>query len=753
MKQNEITSEISIKEILFILLRNRKILLISCIASMLLFTVYGRLITNKYTASSSILIQQEKTDITSVFSLGERNETNFLLNEVQILRSRNIAIKALDYLYENHRDNLILFGTNKPEYTFIGGTLRNIKNSIFKDKPLDLSSKEKFQNSPAYEVLVRSIRNNISVTNPRKTDIVVVNFTSQSPEESSLILNVIIDQYQKNDQEWAAGELIYLDNFLTDQIEEKEFDLKIAENELMKFQEKNNIVVGTEINTLLMTELTKIESDYFKTIAEKNIESERKAFYLNQLNKDEKLLTEKITNTLNIQLTSMRNALSKFETELVSTKATKGSDHPAVKELESRISKIKNDLEIDTRKYINDGISSSNPLAFRQAVMDTIISIGAKEQVLLSKEQELGNLVSQYDQRIKDLPSKILDYSRLKRSQTILDETYKVMKKTLEETRISKASELGRVRIIDYAIVPDSASSIPLTSYILFGLVLGFGIGASLIGLREYFDSTIKSIEEIERRGLPILSIIPEFDKSLISKERYIALLSDPKSVISEAYRNLRTSLSISNINENNTNKSILISSPGPKEGKSTTSCNLAVSYAQAGKKTIIIDCDLRKPVLHKIFNFKKRGITNFIEEHQTSKIEDFIKSSEVPNLDVLVAGPVPPNPSEILSSKLMNETLDKLKDIYDVIIIDSPPYIAVTDSYILMKHVDNIVMVIKSHVSDKAVLNRVLTSISQQNKSVDGVAFNSVKSGTGYYGGYYYNYYQYYYGESSEEG
>jgi len=744
--ESNVSNEIGFREIFSLVVRNKNILLLTVIISTILVVSYSRLLSEKFTAHSTILIEQEQTDISSVFNLGDSNETNYLLNELQILKSRRIASRTIEYLYKNHKsDNLIILGMGKPEYTFLGSLARNIL-SIFKEKK-DLSTFENFVDSGQYEISVAAIIKGLNVINPRKTDILKVSFTLPSAEESALVLNTVVNEYQKNDQQWAAGELIYLDAFLNESIIEKEIELETSENKLMEYQEKNNIFTNSEINNLLLVELTEIESDYFKTIAEKNIESKRKEFYLNQLNNDEKELTAKITSTLNIQLESMRNTLSKLETELVSTKASKGENHPAAEDLELKIEKLKKDLAKDTRKYINEGISSSNPLIFRQTVMDTIISISAKEEVLFAKERELQKLTSQYNDKIKSLPSQILQLSRLKRNQAILDETYKVMKRTLEETKITKASELGRVRIIDLAEVPLLRSSPGINMYIIAGIVLGLSLGIIIIGIRKYFDNSVNSVEEIERRGLSVIGIIPEFEKDETHNERYIALESDSKSIVSESYRNIRTGLMVSsNIKGKEKCKTILVSSPGPKEGKSTTSSNLAIAYAQTGKKVLFMDLDLRKPVVHKIFNAKKEGLSNYLSNVENSNINQFIQKSSINNLSILSVGPVPPNPSEILSSILFKKTFDDLKEKFDVIIVDSAPFIAVTDSYIISKYVSHTVLVVRSNQTDKSILDRVLNTMNQQDISISGVVLNGIKFGDGYYGSYYYNsYYQYY--------
>jgi len=220
----------------------------------------------------------------------------------------------------------------------------------------------------------------------------------------------------------------------------------------------------------------------------------------------------------------------------------------------------------------------------------------------------------------------------------------------------------------------------------------------------------------------------------------------DPKSPVSEAYRSLRTSLVYSTKSEENNSNVILVSSPGPGEGKTTTIVNLAITYANLGKKTILLDTDLRKPVVHKVFSIDREpGITRYLsglEENHTN----IINKTEVNNLDVVTCGIVPPNPSELLSSNNMKMLVDKLNKEYDVVLFDSPPLLAVTDSFISMKYASQFILVIRCAKTEKGALNRSLQQLELANAPFKGVVMNAVDVSNSY-GGYYYNYYQYYYG------
>ena len=216
----------------------------------------------------------------------------------------------------------------------------------------------------------------------------------------------------------------------------------------------------------------------------------------------------------------------------------------------------------------------------------------------------------------------------------------------------------------------------------------------------------------------------------------------DPKSPVSEAYRTLRTNLQFSKIDRKL--KTILVTSSGPKEGKSTTAANLAIALAQVGQKVVLVDADLRRPVVHSIFGMEKdEGVTNYLMG--TVTYESVLNSTFHENLYVIPSGVLPPNPSELLASRPMETLIKKLQEDFDVIIFDSPPVIAVTDAAILSTKVDGTILVVNSGNTNRDALLRGNTLLESVDAKLLGVLLNGVDI-EGMYGSYYYYYYHHYY-------
>jgi tyrosine-protein kinase Etk/Wzc len=276
-------------------------------------------------------------------------------------------------------------------------------------------------------------------------------------------------------------------------------------------------------------------------------------------------------------------------------------------------------------------------------------------------------------------------------------------------------------------------------------------------------DTTIRSPEELESHHLNVLSAIPIIDnmptiegaasevatgdhaeRPKFTPHRVSHL--DPRSSIAESYRSLRTSLQFAGLD--NPIQTLTVSSSAPQEGKSTTSSNLGIVMSQMGKKTLLVDTDLRRPVLHSVFGIKREpGLTNVLFDRTT--LNEAIHATDVPNLFVLPSGIIPPNPSELLGSEKMNQLIETLKQEFDFIIFDTPPVVAVTDALLLGMQTDAMVIIARADVSKADGVLRAVDAVERSNIRFLGVVLNNFNVANAY--GAYYRYYQYYHYYSNE--
>ena len=312
-----------------------------------------------------------------------------------------------------------------------------------------------------------------------------------------------------------------------------------------------------------------------------------------------------------------------------------------------------------------------------------------------------------------------------------------------EQLRLSEAQTLATMVSVEEALPnPSPVRPQPIQTALLAGSV-GLLISFGVIFLIEYLDNTIRSPEEVQRKfQLPVLGIIHQYP----SEEEKLISADKPRSPIAEAYRTLRTNVIYASVDKEL--QSILVTSPEPGEGKTTTVCNLGIVMAHNGKHVIIVDCDLRNPKIHKFFGFTNRiGISNLFSEAKL-QLDDVIQATEVPGLDVVTTGGLPPNPSELLGSKKMQQFLKDLQSKADILLLDSPPTLAVTDAAVLAPSTEGVLMIAYPGRTNEKALLRALQQISQTQTKILGVVMNNVdRKGNGYgYRYYYYKDYNKYY-------
>ena len=555
--------------------------------------------------------------------------------------------------------------------------------------------------------------------------------------------------------------------FLDSQITKYEHRLEIVENELEHFQSNNQIYSMDGSAELLLNDLTGYESIYYTNIAELEVAQQRVKYLKSQLSESEKALMEEITNTNNPMIVELRKRIAEMEAQKVQQMVDEGWNEQSLqaRDFSRRIDEMKDKLTNITESLILSGWSDEDPFAASQEIFNKIVEQEVEVHAARSRAGEYKTLVEKMSERLTTLPRQTLQFARLEREVKLNENLYLAMKQKYEESRITEAGQMGKVRILDPALVahkvkPDKKKDL------LFGILIGLGLGIGYAFSREFLDNTVKAVEQLERKGLTVLGIIPDMHhqngKSAVKRaqkpsvggtdfRRRLITYEDPKSPISESYRSLRTNINYASVDTKI--KSLLVSSPQPGEGKSTTVANLAIAFAQLRKRTLLIDADLRKPVQHNVFD-QNRGPG--LSEYLVGEVEDFntiIHKTKVDFLSMVTAGGLPPNPSELLGSDRMSALVDQLEQEWDMVLFDSPPIVAVTDSSMISAEIDALVMVVKAGQTDRAAVDRALDTIQNVKSPLIGAILNGANPETlaGKYS-YYYSYYNNYYHSDEED-
>jgi succinoglycan biosynthesis transport protein ExoP len=381
---------------------------------------------------------------------------------------------------------------------------------------------------------------------------------------------------------------------------------------------------------------------------------------------------------------------------------------------------------------------------------------GAVERDLAAvtqQEQGLSKLFVKAKGQALDLNLLEIEYNRLRRTKDNVEKLYGVVLERTKESDLARMMRVNNIRVIDRPLIPGSPIRPRVLVNIAFGIVLGLGLGLAAALGRAVLDRTLKTPDDVEHElGIPFLGLLPVFGGPSQSP-RYgrkkksrrqaqpvvvpeLVVHEHPTSGIAEASRAIRTNLLF--MSPDKPYKTLLVTSAGPAEGKTTVACCIAVALAQAGQRVALVDCDLRRPRLHRIFHRPSDvGVTTMLLEGTATDAFP----TEVPNLSVLPSGPIPPNPAELFHSDRFRHFLDELSARYDRVIIDSPPVVAVTDATVLSTIVDRTVLVIRAFGTTKDLARHGIRSLADVGGKTVGVVLNAVDLEK-----YEYKYYTYYY-------
>jgi len=721
--------ELTLHDYLAVLFRGRWTIAATFVVVVLAVTYYTFTTDPVYEASTTIMIDEKQGMGETLFDVsGFSQQRTLINNQVEILKSRSLNQAVIARLQNSDRhDSLELLRDLGTEKTYLD--------------------------------VLNLLRESTTVSPIRDTDLITIRVRAPSPSEAVYLAETITQVYQEMDRNFSRGEISQVVQFLEEQLARKELDLKHSENNLKEFMQSEKIASLTEEATQIVEQGAEFESMYEAALIDYQVVKKRLDYLKGLLGKSKATLEAEMARVSSPLVIQLRQEMAEIERNIAVflSQGVPESD-PQVRREQEKLAAIKARLTEEIRALIVDGLPPGDPLAQAQDLVVQVLKAETELNALDARAEGLRRVVNNFNTELESLPDKHVQLARLERIRKVDENLYVMMREKYEESRIKQAGQIGKVRIIDRPLEPVEPISPKKVLNLLIGAMLGLGLGLGITFLREQLDRSLRRVEEVENLGLTVLSTIPQIDSNIVEEmieisngssgeqnKNKLRLITHfkPKSPISEAYRTLRTNLQFSQSHEQL--RSFLVTSSGPGEGKSTTIANLAIAMAQQGTRTILIDADLRKPVVHKTFEVdKSRGLTNVLVGKMS--LDEAIQSSSIPNLDILSCGVIPPNPAELLGSKNMKRMINLLQARYDLCLFDTPPLIAVTDAAVLSKELDGVLLVVKAGVTQKDALFRGVELLSNVNARVLGALLNGVNRDNSY--GSYYYYQQYYYDE-----
>lgn len=544
--------------------------------------------------------------------------------------------------------------------------------------------------------LLEQIAADLTADIDRNTDIIVLRFTSLDPVFAVKVVNevgrVFIDKNRALHQETARQTRIFIEQ----QLARTEKMLAEAEDAVAQFRQTEQIFNVSDVGGAAASKLASIDSETLdialqRSIAEARAEDAKRRLEVTDLTlatRLEKLRVDPVFEAL-------QGELAKGEAAVSVARAQYKDDALEVREANERLARLKTAMMERVRTLLGSNLTDDQLLMGRtpteQKYVSELISAQTELFLLAAREKALAASRGIYESKFAALPAKEQKMSRLLRQQQAAVETYNVFVRRMQEARITEAVSVGNMRIIEEA-TQATASYQPLAKMMGMAVMLGVVFGVAIAMLVEFLDDRIRRPEDAEIvLDLPILGMLPWVEGREAASKRLV-VLEDPRSPVTESYRALQTYTRM--VDPDIEHQCVMITSPGPKEGKSTVLANLAITSAQLGRRTLIIDTDLRAPSQH--INFDRPNLMGIYDVvYEGLAPEEAIQPTDVDNLDILCTGPVPPDPVSTLHSKSFQRLLDRLRKDYDAIFFDSPPINFFTDAAVLGRAVDSVLMVV----------------------------------------------------------
>lgn len=683
--------------------------------------------TDIYKSTTILKIENEKGNILDApfAEFSEFRSDRYINNQIEILKSYyirdNVAQALLDSL-KNYSENFdfvyLLDGESNPEI-----------------KPASLESIRK---------RLISIMN---FEQERDIDVIKISVEGPSFAEDQLIANTYANVYVSYSKELSRLDIKSVKEYLEKEKEKKSKELNISENNLEDFQKRTGLIVLDAQASDLINKISQYEAE------KKSADIESKAYEINlgTLKSEIQSIDPNMYDYVEGQVSQpyiqeLQRQIAEIEVERdVETAIT--TDTKVVEKIrydsERKLKTLKKNLD-EKVQILRTGIIAETPEELR-GMTQRILDAKLLSQSYSVKSNLLSPVLRRYETEFSRLPSESIELAKLERDRTSTEKLYLILEEKYQEASINERARLGNALILDPGSENFGHVKPNRKMIVIIGSLIGLGLGFVYAFGRNYLDKSIKTPEELEKKGISILSWIPTIeslkDSSLSPKMNFI-VTSQSKDSTSESFKALRTRIQYSKLGTKSL-KSILVTSTLPTEGKTFVSVNLAGSFAITDKKVLLLDCDLRKPRIHSIFEAERfPGLSDYLFARVT--YEEIVRKTPLENMSYITSGTIPPNPSELLGSKQMREFFEFLKSKFDLIIVDSPPFISVTDSEILFNVTDGTVLIAQANKTPLEAYMKTyerLHSINPHN--LLGCVLNDFSYRKAY--GYYYNYYYYY--------
>lgn len=726
-QQLEPDDSLHLRDLLRIVLKRKWWIVSAATLCLLAAALLTLLQTPIYRATTTVQIERNAARVVD-YKDGTANteqvsydEREFLFTQYELLKSKALAERVMESMQlDLERKSAAPQNDNDKSSSIVesDGIFGKILTTLRKRREPSVSDVQHLDR----ESIIASLRGAVAIEPVRNSRLVRVHADGSDPALAARIANTWAQTFIATNLERRFEASSYAKTFLEQQLAKTKEKLEESELQLNQYARQKQIVNiddnKTNLNAQALQEfataLAKAEQDRIK--AEANYVEVRR-----NLNTSKDVLESK-------SVSALREAKSKLETEYQEQLKVYKPGFPKMQQLQSQID------ELDRKVKSESDLIASSIEGAAKAVLEA--ATNQEKQLRARADTAKRNVLEAQDQGIR--------YNILKREVDTNREIYNGLLQRLKEVGVAGGVGTNNVSVVDKADIPLFPYKPDVMRNALIGLLLGLLIGLGLAFLLEYLDDSIKFPDEVERfTGLTLMGVIPRVTaKSGAGVTDQIS--NDPRSALAEAYRSLRTALQFSTAR--GAPRTIAVTSCAKAEGKSTSAYATALALSQLGKKVLLIDADMRNPSLHKVLGCDhNRGLSNLL----SSDVDPLhvTRHTTHPQLFFITAGPLPPNPAELLAGDRLAQLLAPSRTTFDHIVIDAPPVLGIADAIILCKQVDACLFVIESSRTRKTSIRNALKRLHQASVHPLGAILTKLPSSASLYG---YDAEYYYYGDQS---
>jgi len=570
----------------------------------------------------------------------------------------------------------------------------------------------------------QDIRSNLEVSPIRNTRLIRLILTSRDPDEARRLLSSVIAAYQHRKIEQKTLMASRALDFIDKQLNAVDEHMQEAVNKLKRFKEERRLVSLSDSVRVAVDQVAELEKKEQELI----LLHKQSEFLLSMLEGQQIIDQESLYSLGNAMgqpvLISLANDLSQLQGHRASLRSQYTELHPTIQAMDKNMATVKGKIKAEVSSLANSIESQQKALA---------------QEILVAEK------------RLEKLPEAEKHLADLTRQAKVYQDTYSFMLEKKGELQVTKASQLGDIWVVEPAHAGHGFVKPNVKKNVLLALILGLALGIGLAFFLDYLDASIKNEEDIQSIvTLPVLGTIghhhqPKNRRGL--KEPDLFLLEDSGSQLAESFRTLRANMLFISVDK--PRRLIALSSPLPEDGKTTCAANLAVALSQMGKKVLLVDADLRKSYLHRVFHLDRSpGLSTVLAENDwQTTLGKAIRKTEMHGLYLLASGERPPNPNEMLASEKMGQLIDLVSRRFDFLLFDTPPLLQISDAVVLSQRLDAVVLVVRSGKTSKDSLKDAVELLSNAQTDIIGVVLNDIDfRRERYYYAYQYKYYGKYY-------